>query len=339
MIMMNETSTAVVEINGAFATRASPINIPVQLLINFLEYADLLLRLIGLLIHLIYFYLVLRIKELRFRSLIYIHQINFFGLIFMLHYMCYITTNTPNLGNKLLNAVLCEVSEFVWASTKFLRSYSILLLAIFRMFAVVKIKWFTMWAKSNKIIALSIFVEYALSLTIVFISKFWFGTTYGKFYCQDGFSNTFGKGLNYFTLTSSIGILVPNLLVIIIYVITKRKLNQNKTRLNFINDNDLSVNNFSMKNVLNLRLKMKNQQESLIKQLMYINFFLVLSSLSFIIVNFANLFDEFSSTWYHYRLTTRIASLAFQSVVPIISLYGHPKLKTLFKSNNQPVYL
>ena len=336
---MNKTFAVLAEINNnIFATqRASPTNIPVQLFINLLEYADLFLRLIGLIIHLIYFYLVLRVKELRFRSLIYIHQINFYGLIFMLHYMCYVTTNTPNLDNQLLNAFLCEASEFVWATTKFLRSYSILLLAIFRMLAVVKIKWFTMWAKSNMIIALSIGVEYALSLSIVFVSKHLFGTTHGKFYCQDGFSDTFRKGLNYFTLTSSIGILVPNLLVIFIYVVTKRTLNRNKKRLNVAKASEL--NNLTTENVFNLRLKIRSQQESLIRQLLYINLFLVLSSLSFIIVNFANLFDEFSNTWYHYRLITRIASLAFQSAVPIISLYGHPKLKKLFKTNNQPVYL
>ena len=99
-----------------------------SLLIKILTNFDYTIRITSLLTYSFYFLCVICIKELRVISLIYVHHINFYGLIFSILYCIYIIGKKVDFKNESINSIFCSISEILWASLKYLRSFSILFL-------------------------------------------------------------------------------------------------------------------------------------------------------------------------------------------------------------------
>ena len=305
--------------------------------ILFLEYFDIVLRCIGLLIHIVYFLLVLFVKELRKISLIYTHQINIYGLVFLLLYVCHIgdrATLMMDTHTTPVNSVVCTISEILWALVKYLRSYAILLLALFRMIAVIKPDGFKKWMKSAKAISLTIIVEYMACVALFVGTRFGFNTHYGGLLCQDGFTSARDDGIHYFVVTSLFGVALPNGLVIVSFVYTKYKFRAHVSKFSSGKGSNRAASNMGRaissfqteaKSFTNLN-RLPTQNERLTRQYLFINVLLIISSITYVTVNFANLIPEFNTIWYQYRLVIRITSILFQNMIPIVSLYGHPKL-------------
>ena len=247
-----------------------------------------------------------------------------------------------------------------WATTKYFRSYSILMLAVYRLVAVIKIEWFKKWIKSIKIIICSFLVEFVICISFIIISKYSFGTTYGPVMCYDGFSENLSLGIRYFALTTVLGVVVPNVLVVFIYVYTVKFLRRLEKKLRRErrnrNNQGKSLTIMSFKKIFKnpiLALDQsrtettgvsngttggakkpafrETQQARLTRQFLVISVCLILSSITFTFLNITNLLPQFDTIWYYYRLMVRIATLAFQSIVPIVSLYGHPKLVEIYQ--------
>ena len=326
----------------------------------YMDNLDTALRIIGLLIHVIYLVIVLLVKELQKRSLIYIHQVNVYGFIFMFQYVCYISSNVPKFADPWTNDALCTLSEITWATTKYFRSYSILMLAVYRLVAVVKIEWFKKWIKSIKIIVASFLIEFAICVSFILLSKYSFMTTYGPVMCYDGYSTNLSLGIKYFATTTVLGVIVPNVLVIFIYVYTVKVLKklEKKLRKDRKKHQVRSLTIMSFKRIFKNQIQQaldqsrtettshttnatstafktpafrETQQARLTRQFLVISVCLILSSITFTFLNITNLLPQFDTIWYYYRLGVRIATLASQSIVPIVSLYGHPKLVEIYQ--------
>ena len=313
---------------------SSSSNSSTFLLIEILEKVDDGIRVTGFVVHLLYFAFVFLIKDLRMRSLIYIHQVNLFGLIFIGHYAIYLNAFKIDILN--INASLCTISEIVWAMAKYLRCYSILLLGIYRMIAVLSPRMFNKWLKSTLVYMLSFLIEFLVCSCIYLIGKFTFRTTYGVNYCQDGYSRVIADGWYYFLFTSTIGVILPSFAVIVIYFVTKHAID--KQIMLKANKKDSSTTFSSLKIFFSgLELLSKDgskvrlsPQESLIRQLFIINILLTLSSTLYLGLNLANLFQEYlTNNYYSIRLIITISCLFIQSIIPVVSLSSHPKFKMI----------
>jgi hypothetical protein len=280
--------------------------------------------------HVGYFLVIFLLKELRIYSLIYINQVNFYGLVFMLHYSFYIgNQSTPDFSNRLLDNVLCTMSEQVWAFTKMIKPYSILLLALFRMVAVLSPKYFGRWVKTPRFIMLTILIEHLICVSFMLTAKFVFQTSPGYVYCQDGYSSVLMNSWYYFIMTSTLGIILPSLSVIVIYFITKHTIDK---------QNDLkacrkSASSFSII-LTGIQLLIRDRrsyrlspQEILIKQMIIINLLLITSSFFYLVLNLSNLFPALTSNYIAYIYVMRVICFILQSLVPYVSLSSHPKFK------------
>ena len=299
-----------------------------QKLVEFLAGLDITCRVLSLIVHVLYFVAVLLIKDLKTWSLIYIHQVNFYGLLFLIHFSAYIGSTHPNFSDANLNYVLCSMSEFTWSALKYLRSYSILLLASFRMMAVLNPQCFKRWTSSIWIIHSTNVSIIVITIVLTQIPKYVFNTTFGDFLCNDGFSPIFEDGMRYFIFCTLLNVLIPCILVFIIYVLVNRSIKKLSRKLS--SQNPLSSRHSSAS---------LSQKSQLAQQFFLINICLLASLLSFAALNLANLLEDFSFNLYHWRLLIRIISVLSQALVPIVSLYGHPKIKRslLFRKSNNSV--
>ena len=272
-----------------------------QTLVNILLGLDIASRCLSLASHLVYFIIILSIKELRAISLIYMHQVNFYGLLFILHFCAYIGTNNPVFENQTLEVVLCTMSEIAWSALKYLRSYSVLLLAVFRMVAVVNSHLFRQWVKSPKWMVGCMMVQISLCVLLTVLSKFVIQTTYGDVLCDDGYSSDFKNGIIYFASTSFLGMVIPCLLVTIIYFFTYqtvRKIDQRRVSFaNIASQNAVSQFQASFASscrretsIIQARKKLVCKRTShkaqLTRQFFYINLCLIGSLFSFFVFEF-----------------------------------------------------
>ena len=342
------------EVNQTIMTNTTSSN---PNLVDILTIADIIFRVAALGAHIFYFLVVIFIKEMRSISLLYMHQVNFYGLLFILHFVCYIGVTRPSFQDQALNDVLCTMSEILWSSLKYLRSYSVLLLALFRMVAVMKGQMFKKWVNSSKITLFTVIFSVILSIGFTFIFKFAFRNTSGSFYCYDGYSPVFVDGIKYFVFTSVLGVFIPSLLVIVIYIFTFYAIKKSARKhsksgrvskklavvlsLNCsgtIKRTDESHLDTKSSEILTAghkkRMKQSvSQKTRLARQFFLINLILLISLVTFMFLSIMNLISEISLNWLQYRLMVRIASIIFQGLVPIVSLRGNPALNALSVKN------
>ena len=302
-----------------------------QQLVNVLLVVDLIVRSLALLSHTAYFLTVFLVKKLRAFSLLYLHMVNLYGFLFILHFAFYMGSSMPNFRDEKLNKVLCSMSELVWAASKFLRSFSILLLAVFRMFAVKHNHHFKKWSTSTPLILSPIAMVIIVSVALVVATKFSFNTSHGPPFCYDGYTTEFRNGMNYFIVTSLLGIAIPSLLVITLYIIARRAMNtaqgskrNSQKRILFFTMHQEAGRMVAAQDLKPVLRSPKHSR--LTRQFFIVNLCMTVSLVTFTAVNYANLIPEFNNVWYHVRLMIRILAIFSQALVPITSFYGQHKL-------------
>jgi hypothetical protein len=172
-------------------------------LISLLAFLDYATRVFCLLTHLAYLLILLLNKELHERSMVQKHHTNLIGLLIGLHYCAWIGSSLPNTGNQALDVILCIISEFFWATSKYARGYSVLVLAIYRLIAVYKLNLFKEFVKSKVLATVSILIVWAISSLIFVVSKSLTHTLPGHIMCHDGYSPTLQNSIDYYLITST----------------------------------------------------------------------------------------------------------------------------------------
>ena len=343
--------------NGTNSSQSMSIDLFTQIM----NHVDQVNRIVSALLFIIYFLLVICLKELRTLNLLYVHHANFVGFLFVLMYLVYFNAMLPNTGNAQLNDALCQLTEYIWGILKYLRAYSILLIALYRLAAVKYVNLFKLVNKSYFNILVPIAVEWLFSVVHFLAIKFAFGTTYGNSFCIDGYSTSFESTLGYLIVSSTICILVPFVIITIIYLVVRstllnsaakmRNRSMSEQKMSEVSTSDkpkaFSLPNLSFRNVSfksneptasssNGRRRSstaakkkselrKNRQFSL--QLISLNIcYAICFSMSFIL-SFRYVISDFNQKFLYVRQILRILNVLFQAMIPVLSIMFNPNIK------------
>lgn len=193
-------------------------------IIYILRYVDVIMRFYALTIYIGYFCIIFKRKEFRLLSFAFVNNVNLTGFLFIFHYVCYSFHSRPNTQNAILNEVLCRISEIIWASFKYLNTYSILLLAYYRYIAVCKFDFYNRITKTKSYIISPILILWCLSILFAITSKYLFNTSAGLVLCYDGYSIDVFKSIYYYIFTASFAIIIPSVLILYLYANLLKKL-------------------------------------------------------------------------------------------------------------------
>ena len=355
-----ETVTTSLILNTTFVLDFNSI-LTTSFVINYMDYVA---RVIAVIIHFIYIYLMFRVKKFRNRSYFYMHFLVIVSLLYCLHYAFYIGTGGPSFSSLQLNLIVCYLSEQVWSVLRYLRAFSILLLAMYRYVAVKNINLYKKMNSGLSFIYLSMLICIILSIIITFILKYSLSTTYSVFFCSPGYSNSIRDMLICFLINVIISNVIPTIVNIVAYLKIIAKLKETKESLIRANEiesasksyntvktskvtpNDSSIvtsifaTSASASSVINgnnnkAKKELNIKQSRFAKQFILMNLFIVMSNLFSVIVDFlivlaANpAFFYLDALLWQFRPIARILFLGFQSMIPILSILFNPEVKFL----------
>ena len=135
------------------------------------DYIDYIVRIGALLIHLIYILFIIYFKEFQIRSMVFLHHVNIVSTIYCIHYVFYIGNQTASFSSDGANDFLCYLSEMIWINLKFLRLYSLLLLAVYRYTSVFRIQFHRTFNNNLYRMFLSIAAVWVFSIIMSFFCR------------------------------------------------------------------------------------------------------------------------------------------------------------------------
>lgn len=154
-------------------------------------YIDFVMRSSFLLSHIAYFLVVISYPELQKMTLFQMHHVNICGLCQSILYSSWLGSIEPGFNDPNLNFIVCNISEFCSSVFKYSRSYSILVLAFYRLYAVKKFSSYMKFANNLKATALTGAINWIIPIILFFSNKYATGSEPGYF-CADGnYSNSF----------------------------------------------------------------------------------------------------------------------------------------------------
>ncbi len=175
--------------NNSLLNQTYDSNIETPFIILFFGYIDFLTRISFFIAHFVYFIIVCMIDELKKITYFQMHHINICGLFQSILYVSWLGSVVPSLNNDTWNYIVCQISEFCSSVFKYSRSYSILVLAAYRLIAVYKLNEYKIISKSYKYTVLTGILVWLIPILIFFINKY--STNSGPgYYCADGNSIT-----------------------------------------------------------------------------------------------------------------------------------------------------
>ena len=193
---------------------------------SFINYIDYSMRIVSLIIHIIYLLCIWRIKDLQTRQLLYLHHVNIIGLIYTVHYVCYIFGQSPDFGSAFANDLVCNISSMIWMITKFMRMFSLLLLAIYRYTAVYYITLHRNFTRSLGYMILAIMVTWIIAVLFSISFKYSFNTTYSIFYCFEGDSEDLSLVTWFMIINNTFAIVLPSILIAYLYLRIVHRINE-----------------------------------------------------------------------------------------------------------------
>lgn len=315
------------------------------LIIQLPPWTDYSFRIVFLLVHLAYFLVVGLFRELQKISLIHVHHTNLIGLLTGMHYCIWIAWSRPVTGDALADSILCHISEAFWALSKVARCYSILILAVYRLIAVYRINLFKRILKSTRVYFLSIFLVWLFPALIFVLSKFVSRSQPGLIMCYDGYSTVIQDSILYYVLSSFLGYVVPALLIVVIYIFVRMKLNKVGNKLASTTNTNAkgSQSNISESfseislpklysttgtaTTTSISQNKRQKEKGLAKQFIVINFLEMGSCVFFVLLSSSNVITVFSTKFYFVRQIFRIGNLICQTCIPIVSLIYTPVFK------------
>ena len=201
-----------------------------ELNIGVMNYLDFFTRIVALVIHLVYVLFIIYFKEFQSRKMLFLHNVNIISMIFCIHYVFYI--GNKSFTNAEVNAVLCYISELLWINLKYLRLYSLLLLAAYRYLSVFHIQLHRKFSSSLFLMSMSVGTVWMFSLVMSFALKYIFNTTYSLRYCYEGFSENWLNSVLFFIFLIATSYIIPTVIVIVLYKKIINKLKQLTINLN-----------------------------------------------------------------------------------------------------------
>lgn len=275
---------------------------------------DILFRCLFLSTHVVYFVIVFLFKEFHKLSYFNMHHSNFIGLALSILYCSWIGETQSNIQDFALREIFCTISEISWALFRTARAYSILALAVYRYLAVHDGKTFTKISKSRSYYLMTGLLVWLIPLMIFVIFKFSFHTTHGLL-CLDGFTIVLTDSIIYYVFTTTLGLLVPIILVVIAYILVHSRLYEIRQTLSKCSSESQAK-------------KKASKENKLAKQFILLVFFEILSTLFWILINVSSWIPNFNNNYYYLRQIWRTLNNFSQGLIPIISLVLNPtKLK------------
>lgn len=230
---------------------------------SILLYIDYVVRCVSLTIHLGYFIGAFTFKALRNIRNLFLHHINFISFLYCAHYCFYIGRYSfSDLASPVVNHVFCTLSEVAWISLKFLRVYSIVLLAFYRYMAVYKGSLFKKLNANLSYMVAIIIALWLASIGIALVLKYGLNIPYIEFYCLEGFSPYVANNIAYWTITIVLVLIIPTTLVVIAYSFIIYKTRKLKSRMKRINNANRSTLTRTAKIKKACRTLMRQQESS-----------------------------------------------------------------------------
>jgi len=105
----------------------------------------------------------------------------------------------------------------IWINLKFLRLYSLLLLAVYRYTSVFRIHFYRLFNASLFKMSMAIVGVWCFSLLMSFSLKYIFGTSYSKNFCYEGYSDYWLDSVLFFIFLIVLSYVIPSVIVIVLY--------------------------------------------------------------------------------------------------------------------------
>ena len=240
-------------------------------LFNTLMMLDYATRVYGTLVHLVYIILILVSKKMQTRTLFYVNHATITNSFYVLMLTIYIAGENPQTPIKILNDLLCFISELIWASSNYLRMYSILLIAIYRYLSVRHVRLFKKLNSSKLLLTIPILFTWFFSFLLPISFKYILRTESFDAYCYDGKGRTYFDSIMYFVLTYLFMLILPTIAIISLYVLIIHNLKSSNTSIlnkkNFhqassflftTNTLSLAGNSFQENDTINISMKKKH---------------------------------------------------------------------------------
>ena len=330
--------------------------------VSIMNYIDITVRVLSLLTHLGYVLITITHKELRFRSLLFMHNANFIGLVSSIMFAAWINTTVPSIADPFWYRFVCSIAEASWVIIKYSRAYSILVLGVFRFIAVFYINLYKKLAQSVWFMAFGCLVPWLLAALVFLIAKFSAHTTYAPILCSDGYTTILRDSILYYLLTTSLGYLLPIIFVILLFIAVNQRLVQVSKKLNkkkpavhpptqshplessrvtkqlpviaknrpgeMAEDTSVHHQKSIASTAGNAEIKVKKRENrrerTLAFQFMTLNTLELISAIALTCININLFVPNFNTTYYYMRQLFRIVSNLAQSLIPVISIVFHP---------------
>lgn len=326
-----------------------------------LTWIAVVVDLVSIACHLVYFALICMTKKIKKRTFLYTNHISVVNIIFIVMLTCYSFTSYPNFADPLVNQALCSLSEIVWIFSDYIRVYATLLVAIYRYIAVFKIKLYKKINNSNVYLFTPIVLVWLISFALPLISKFMFNTKADTdFMCLDGFSKNLYNAISYFIFNYVFLMVFPTTTIITIYILINRRLKSIEKKLKSNNTVSDSLDSLplpptidssneddddalpvvipvvvppSQKAIIHKVIIVKAQKEKrFANQFIVICTFMVLTVLALSIYQLRDVIPNFDTVWVNWRRAIRIFEACMITAVPITSIYFHPSRADFIKA-------
>jgi hypothetical protein len=288
------------------------------------------------------------------KTLLYVNHAVVTSSFYIIIQFGYMFGTTPKFPDASLNAFLCSFSEFFWPFSTYIRSYSILLIAVYRYLAVFKLNVFKKINSSYWYLCAPLLGIWLLAIAFPLLIKFSLQTSPSALFCLDGYSLLYERTILYFVFTQLLNVFVPSVSILTIYMVIYRKLTALKKNLNTKDDrgenhdvNTLEQESPPVKattvaaitNIASLmgatqlttrRPQTRTNQKDVNKEQRFANQFvlmclsIILSGCIMSIFQLRNVIYNYSNLLYYWRPALRAAIEMVISLVPIIAIYYHP---------------
>ena len=316
---------------------------------------NIVVAIITLVLHLVYFIIIIFSEELKKRTYLYANHAILASIFYPILLTIYLFISYPNTADPNINRILCTLTEIGWVFSRYIRMYSILLIALYRYLAVFYIKWYKKINDSNVLLISPLIIVWIISIFCPIVSKLIFQTDVSPSMCLDGSSQSFGLTLGYFFFNYTIMIFVPAVSILVIYVRITRKLNsmssifnkpaaanalQNKTYSDQTENQSpgktqttsTRVEIAQNANAGNLANKSEKKKEKrFANQFLILCTFMIFTFLGLSIFQLRNIIPGFFTVWINWRIAIRIWVGINIAASPLTSMYFHPSRSKFIK--------
>ena len=304
---------------------------------------SLIVSIITLVLHLVYFVIIIFSEELKKRTFLYANHAMVASIFYPMFMTIYSFISYPNTADPNLNSLLCSLSEIGWIFSNYIRMFSILLIALYRYLAVFKITWYKKINDSYVLLITPLVLIWVISIGCPIAAKNMFQTKVSPSMCLDGYSLSFGMILGYFFFNYTIMTFAPAVFIVAIYVRITLKLNSMSSKFhkpgantfgsNVTQENhslgkahsNLSVETAATIYVGNSSHKIEKKKEKrFANQFLILCTFMIFTFLGLSIFQLRNIIPGFFTVWVNWRYAIKIWVGINIAASPLTSMYYHP---------------